>query len=69
MTGGIGIGLDPSHCHTIVGSLQQSTAQPDHLVVGGIKPFDADHVKVEVDLLWGAVRPLALDMIRSQLDP
>jgi hypothetical protein len=68
MARGVGIGLDPSRGRTIVGSFQQSTAQPDDLVVGGIEPFSADNVEVEVDLLRGAVRPLGLDVVWSQLD-
>jgi hypothetical protein len=68
MACGVGVGLNPSRGRAIVGGFQQSTAQLDDLVVGGIEPFGADNVEVEVDLLWGAVRPLGLDMARSQLD-
>lgn len=36
--------------------------------LGGIEPFSADNVEVEVDLLWRAVRPLWLDVVWNQLD-
>ena len=58
MTCRAGVDLNPSRGRTIVGSFQQPTSQPDHVVVGGIKPLGANNVEVEVDLLWRTVRPL-----------
>ncbi len=68
MTCRVGIGLNPSRGRTIVGSFQQPASQPDHLVMDGIKPFSADNVEVEVDLLWRALRPFWPDVVWSQLD-
>jgi hypothetical protein len=60
----IGVSLDTASGCAIVGSLQQSTTQADHLLMGGVDGVDAEEIEVEVHLLRGTVGPFRRHMVR-----